>query len=626
MDACWKPHTVSDDMRLSIAEFGSWVSKKSDRYVYVAAKERRGFNLIYRYWSGKDNLVTATGLLSRYKMIADKYQATQQFPKILLLDDLAIYGRGLMKVWHQLRDLIFSYLQDTYHDWEHREPDQFYRDFQRSVDVCVFASGYKACLLAEGPLHFQVFSGEFSSPSKIHELSLQFSQFLATSEVANTSFSFSARYKVLSERMISPKIDLPAGWGRTVIEYEGEKGYIFFRAWGNEAIKRISTLRLFPGRSEFLAPQITSFPIMGNISRDGLEELCKRGAKMARLVGAEKIEALLLETGIHLQSARLQLICFICSAIDFFNFCQDFFTPAEYEMLTCELTCDIRKTACNFGGGEELFQELLSIIFIEKVRKILEKIFVPELEKHVKSFIRLSPNEIAGLDIQEEGSELAKHCMESVAQHAYEVGISDTEQAIKISNMPYLFEPLKYQQICKHTTAAFSDGVLDPKIILAEPTYDTSDTDVSVHISVLIASFVIAMDRGLFGPIENVKQDGEAYFLAKVGELSTFYYPKRFFRFIPAFSLVEKFFFRQSDSKRKAIVTFVHWLHRKLPDLLSENGWEQLSEYIEQTYRCEQTFQDWNFLQLVGSESDPQAAALEDEAKKFLLLDRLNQA
>ena len=137
------------------AQFSSQVCQAAREYKYVAARERRGFNLLYDLWTGESDLLTVSGLLACAGEIVEEYAQTGVFPRILMVDDLAIYGRGITKSVSQLRDVVYGGLEAAYPGRFSEE--RFVGDFKRSVDVRVLAASEKARLLASGAFSFRTF-------------------------------------------------------------------------------------------------------------------------------------------------------------------------------------------------------------------------------------------------------------------------------------------------------------------------------------------------------------------------------------------------------------------------------------------------------------------------------------
>lgn len=95
-------------------EFWSFVDhimQIAPEYDYVCARERRCFNLVARFLPDLD-MISTRALTLKYAEIAEFYRENRRFPRILILDDLMIHGRGIAKLLQQLEDMLVIKLLD----------------------------------------------------------------------------------------------------------------------------------------------------------------------------------------------------------------------------------------------------------------------------------------------------------------------------------------------------------------------------------------------------------------------------------------------------------------------------------------------------------------------------------
>lgn len=604
-------------------EFCSRISKKSFEFFLVAARERRGFNLLYRFWTGAENLVTTSGLLVRYQDLASEYFYTGHFPPILIVDDMAIYGRGISKILWQLKFLVFKTLNNTHPGFVTRA--QFDQSFKKNVEVQVYAASHKADIILREPLSVDTFTGELSSICEIHDLSLQFSQVLLNSDVANTSFSFSARCKSLSNFMVSSDIDLPLDWIRIRWLYEGEESFLFLKPWGSDVINGISTLRIFPARGNLALPQITCFPILGEFSENTMCHIFSTGALLARRFDYVCMEKIFSESAQELWSEKAQLVSFIVSILDFLGFCALVHSPSGCQFKIGDISCDIKKISCNFGGGDELLHEFTQFISDGKAQKAFRRALFPIVSNEIKPLLNISPTSLLKIDMTSLSSEFINQCNNEIAEYIYQIGFRDEVRASIMAARPYLFVPLRYQEDRAANSKYGRDGVISLEETIKMLIEDLSLEEETKHLCGRLVAFIVAMDHGLVGMKESVRDSANSglsvHLLTKAGELSTFYYPKMLSTFIPAFSMVENLFYLRAKSKQEAVTIFLRESNACM-NVLSAEEINKFQIYIAHIYKCGQTFSEWNFSNLTRV---PGEAALRirllSSAKKFLHID-----
>lgn len=588
------------------SRFCSLAAEKSGQYRFVAARERRGFNLIYRFWTGEKDLITTGGLLLRYREIAEEYAETGRFGPVLILDDLAVCGREISKVSAQLRSMVWEYLQETRPgavSW-----DRFDRDFQRGMNVYVYAAGRSCRLLAQGPFLFRTFYGNFSSMRTIHDLSLQLSFAMAESEVANTCCSFAARSEWLWKFMTSEKAAVTKGWSRVVMDHQNEAVYIWMRPRGEGAVRGMSTLRVFPRRSRHRMPQVASFPLMGDMDGGTMELLYGRCRSFAADRGLENVARLLGVEHPYLRQVRVQLLEFILSAADLFGFCRDSLGEGETPELWADLKCDVRKTACCLGGGQEIFRDLLELAFDNGLPGWAESELWPVISLRARPLAHVDPETLAGFDIRAARSFRSGDCgpgasgslSDVVGRFAYSLGEQNELRAAETAKAPYRFESLKYQ------TGDPRDGMAPLELAFARTLNGASSPQYFCGVA---AALVAAVDRGLMGPVELAGDGGDASFWLKAGEMSAFYWIIKNAYMLPALALVEEYYYLRSDSRRGAVEKF-----------LAETAMPRY-DFIGHVYECGQTFRDWNIPNLVRMDGrDKLKARLLRSAEVFLRL------
>lgn len=567
-------------------EFCHRAREAAGDYRYIAARERRCFNLMCGYWTGDWNLLTVSGLLANVGKVVEEYMRTGEFPRVLILDDLAVYGRSISKSVSQFRDAVLDRLRAE-HAGEFRE-EQFAGAFQRNVDVWVYAASEKARLLAAGVFTFRTFSGKFSSMRAIHDMSLLFSHVLTDSGIPNTSFSLSVRSEALWEKLLEEDQELPFGWSRVSLRCEGERAVVYLKANGYRSIESFKTLRFFPDREKSVS-QVTSFPLLGTLDGPAARDLCRKGVQLAREENLPETERLLKETHQYLQPLKVQLFVFLTSVLDFHDFCEDFLNREDREAVQNEMRCDLLKTVSNFGGGKALLGEFRRLVFDKALRERLRGLLNGCRRRGI--LWNDSPAVVGNLDIQMEDTKEGEECSEEVSRYIWQLGVQDEMNAAPVVGRPYWFEPLDYQE-----------GARSFHRILR----DLSDGLTARKLCGLTAALLAAMDRGLGGPLARVEEDSETEFRLKVGELSIFRPMKKHAASIPALARVEEFYYLRYRTRKEAVTAFLEKYGPRDEELL-------------EIYEYGQTFADWNFgnlTRLYGTRQE--TADRKAQAEEFL--------
>lgn len=585
-----KPYLRTYGLVAKLKDFFDEVDGISDQYAYISATERRCFNLANRLMSGfgRERLVSNCGLLLQHRELAHAYVTNGRFPKILVLDDLLIHGRGLGKF---LRKLEYALEIDLLSMTESLDMGDFRRQLIRSIDILVFARCWRPLLLEERYLDRLRAFLELSS-NEIHDLSFQLTDALTRFEVANTCFVYS--------RPMDPTAFLsqPKNWRRIVWTYEQEPMEIYVRFC---AEGRVSTIRSFPNRySDWEAPLFTSFTMLGNLSGASLEQCVEQVHDILIQSGMDcgHLCEILQDENKQVRSSKTQLIHFLCSVIDL----SDFFREKGQEF-SPTVKDDLKKVCRNFGLCDKIQPELQKIIDSGEVLCQIKETLYPMLDEVVEPLGFAAKQTTAKAQPQK-----VNQCIRDLF---YEIGMKSEELAVRYSEAVHLFLPDAYQSYDRKDSQASPDGILSIRDfnILADEYSDLDDPYSRV------AGFVAAMDCGIMGARVQSSICGEMeYALCKAGEMATAYGPERLAVALPAFDLLERYSRKIDMEPLDAILEFcsglteekmrtylndeyysrVADLRQSHPDLV-ENLSSLAKKYCKIMYDGGHQMRDWNF-------------------------------
>lgn len=637
------------DLLDDLPSFFATINNVSDQYMYISATERRCFNLVALYLPALNNMVSNSGLLLQYKELVDYYIAHNSFPSILIVDDIMIHGRGVAKFLCQLENLLIEEL--TYRNLMEQLDDynRFRRSFDNAVDIYVYAKNRGTLFLSDRYIQkIKCWKSLFSG--KLRDLSMQLSDKLSKWEIANTSFVCSVRSNTLTNFLLKQDIvDVPDSnndWVQLSWKYAGENMRIFIRLYGDNSVKRISTLRFFPKRGKtnekktarkVLPPQITSFSILGDIPEEMLKIICADVSVVLKNFGFTKLCDILVDDKKVLRHSQSQLICFIVSILDFWDFCSSKLDSEHYQQVKEELMGDLNKIACNFGRKNDIRPELNYIAASSALQAQLRNTIYPLLMKTANPLIRIRPSDYTYV---KESDCKQKAIIESIASLFYQIGAKAEMQAFMLNKTPNEFNANTYQEYSDDLGFFSEDGVITVRNL-----EDYWKANNSIYSN--LAAFIALMDRGIMSIryhfIDNPKNGSRCTMLAKSGELALFYLPQKISLFIPAFAIIEENCYGIGQTLKDSVlrflsqelIAFVSSNDTDLKDSFSQNEIKSLKERaqfelealdhlrsnLQTLYQCGHSCRGWNFENLTHQNNQILAKFqkfLEDRARNFV--------
>lgn len=558
------------------------IEMMSPGYHYVCARERRCFNLVSRFLPQHD-MISTRALTLQYKRMADYYQKYHRMPKILILDDIMIHGRSIAKHLRQLEETIALELLNRGcfgDDSSYRY--RLHRSFMDAVTIFVYARNNGQLFLEDGFLKnmkfvISLYSGE------LRDLSWQMAEKISRWEIANTSYVYSVRSKLLTDTLmkLEDKTLLPNRWVRQSWRYADEEMILYTRFHGEDKVNWIETVRFFPQRQcgvpdqeDYFSPQLTSFTIFGDLPpRDVSRILCS----VQGILGREEFPVL---CGLMDQSAvdqinrvllqcQVQLISFILSVVTLFNFCKDVI-PTEI-LPQILLRGDLHKIACNFGRRSEVLPELSRLVRTKNIRKALEAEIIPIIAERADALLNVpadaAPTEPEGKKFMNEVYLEYNRLMQSAI---YRVGMNSEKRAYELSRRPFDFNPADFQEYSNPNGLYGDDGIITLQNIGKIGIRNLHDK-FQKNVFRCLAAFIVLMDNSVVSVRMKSVTDNEGNVristLAKAGEMAAFYLPQRIALFVPAFARLEEKTFGDQKARKAAAIRFVDYIRRFVSDL-----------------------------------------------------------
>lgn len=549
-------------------EFSSFIDhikRIAPEYDYICARERRCFNLVARFLP-KVDMISSRALILKYSEFADYYRENRRFPRILILDDLMIHGRGIAKLLHQLENMLVVKLLDMgvlSRDDNYRYT--VYRSLADAVTIYVYAKTTGVVFLADG-YQERVHAVKKLYADEMRDLSLQLSSKMGQWDIANTSYVYSVRSAVITDCLREQK-DGRIGsskWMRRKWNYGGEEMILYVRLHGRKNVNRVDTIRFFPGRCSGdeswrePLPLLTSFSFFGDLQQSSLRRLFKDVACILQKAELYKLADILKEDqneeiNFILMQTQIQLISFILSIAMLLDFCWDVIPQDRYNDIMME--GDIWKISCNFGRREEIRPELMQLRK-KTLRNTLKQAILRVIDDEAEELIQV--NLLETLEKAEGDSKLGEVHMayvnNEVRRAIYHVGMNSERKAYEQRVRPYRFMPEEYQEYCG------KDGVISLRELAQKKQYSGENGNIISY----MASFVAMMDSCAVSvrtkAIRGKNGETRVCTLAKAGEMASFYLPEKVAMFVPVFAMLELNTFSSPSSRKRSLRQYLNKL------------------------------------------------------------------
>ena len=629
---------ISDYMLDELSPFFKEIDRLSEQYEYITAAERRAFNLAVWHVADSSKLVSNSGMLLQYIKLAECYSKRGRFPKILLIDDLMMHGRGMSKFLDQLETLIRNELgYDTWNDYDQMNCR---RRFAESVDIFVYAKN-KTPVLLDSRFTWQVHARMKMYLSKMRDLSLQISDFLLRNNIANTSFVPTFLSQDLSifleKRIVNGASDFNISkWFGIQWKYLDEDMFLFLSFHGRKYTNRISTIRFFPGRRKN-SQQVISFSILPDLPKLEFDELCKQVDNVLSSYELKYLSSILRKKEPILQQNKGQLLNYIISVIDYVDFqCAiKELQNNQGESDKDRFIVDVGKISSNFGLQADSKHELIDLISKTVLRQKLKDVFCSVLDRTdaESALLDFVPTDLQTV-FQPDDFRKYNHKIETII---YDCGAESEKKALDLLQHPYDFVPSEYQnfsivsQSCDCHDGSMSLHEMIEKIDLIE----SENGGIQSCVAQCLCAYVALMDNGILSTRLQFTEGKEQKLVTilKAGELSTFSVPREISVFIPAFAKVSYYGSRLGLTQKEAVNSFYSKYYtcvngtpigyedicKNLFSGICEEECcipspEEIKRMTDMIYSCGQSYSSWNYPNMTS-----QFGGKFDEFQKTLL-------
>lgn len=557
---------------------------------YKVLMPRRMLNLNYglmQEWNIEDDeqyytdeMMSSTAFLLAAKDIANQYIYTRCFPDMLICDDIMLHGRAVLRLLNSFKRIVLNHLEENNVDITESRLDI---DLYSAVKIYIFARNKDEGMLID-ERKYRLYSALVLPVDRLRELSSQISYFLQDCGTPNTSYVLSAK---LTWEQIQ-RLDI----GVNAFSYMQREQSVFFR---DRCSHVLETMRLhYSNNTPELGGFLTSLPIFEDISIELFDKTCKNIADFVEETSNyNRISEYLRQDDAELVNPKAQLLSFIYSAVSLADFCRQYLSLNNKELLKILLSGDFEKILSNFDKDAIFKYEILSL-FEDICGSTLTCLILwicleqaiassnEDLERVLSRYKKEKFRYINSLD-----RELRQRLYEKAEEIFYEVGMDAEYEAYDYVRNKRYFDVI-------------SDSV---DLITLDNYKKYMETDKQDQSTGCLFGL---MDIGLVAmnlkPL-NTGNNQVIQTVLKAGEMATYVLPKRFSVFMPAFSIVERYCGRRYMHSKNIIRSFIDFLsdhcyqqsEKEDPrDRYLLNSLKRLKESLLRIYDVGQSFEDWD--------------------------------
>jgi len=547
-----------------------------DHSEYKVIMARRAFNLNYIF-IGKyravfdqeyllDNIISNNALLLSAKRLAIHYAKWGFFPKILICDDIMMYGRTIMRLIDELYSGIVYYIRqlDIKEHYVLRKNDLF-----DAITIYVFTKNDESILVDN---RYRLITEEEMPITDIRHLSQQISDCIQNFGMANTSYVISSDLSNKEMHMVYFSYDrLDTVYS---FQYRGRNQIVYVRERRNS----IGTIRVqVPDDYSDYGNIITSLVILDSYNKDQLDAIGFRMADWFRRYVRNGRIAEILECRCPFSDCtRMQMISYILSVFNLAYYGRRVLDLNNNELYQLLIRSDYGKIAANFDFAYRIADELADLFQEVSFNRLTDRYIIELMSKGNKEIIQY-PTHI--LHSRKGIYELAENIF-------YEKGIDAEEEAFSYKIRREIYD----------TQSEPVDSIDLNGYLYSMEKYGKSNKGRDVGCALCL------MDSGLIS-MNIEKREYSCYPVLKAGELATSVFARRYSVFIPALAVVEKYFYRRGKYKMRVLDSFIDFLqghcYSRYSEVLNDDK-ELLKEFVQdkdmafEIYRTGQIFGDWN--------------------------------
>lgn len=578
-----------------LRKFFSHVWKSDYEYIVIFARRCYALHDVFMQTVLEDSdlsldeitekVISNNAFLLYASEFATRYKETGAFPRVLLVDDLLLYGRGMARHLFKFEKLIIDEMNTRY-GLSDGARHSLHHDLIKAVSIYVYAMNPEPVFI-EGLYCRDISAETHRPPQLLKELSQKFSNFIQRANEPNTSYRFSIR--IPSTAGLDPaKIE---NWYAVPWHYRGVSRIVYFPR--NTDYSKFIPAVYTHGLDSFNSNGsmwLTGFAVGGDISRFDFDIICnsiKSELKNASPNGFNWLCKLLDLKQNDLQAQRTQLVSFILSLVAVHEFYKDCNIKGLKKHQRINKS-SAKHIAANFGRQRDAWEDIEALCTNQILLDILQSKLFSQFNHVAEPIVGCATDQMATLNASQKDIKVINELTEDIIYYA---GTQSDVDAYEISCNRKIFNP----------NLRGSDVVLLSDV-LSEVSIHQKNKGIPVNIYNFIACQIALADSGLAAMnFEYDVTNEKIKCTLKAGELSTFVLPRRFHWFIPALSYVERQRFGLSCEANKLLKEFIEYLfasnvrpeteaERDALTMLKERG----ATFVDTLYQCGQRVRNWD--------------------------------
>lgn len=494
------------------------------------------------------------GLMCKAEELAACYASGQGFPRLLIVDELAIYGRELARLLEKMAGMLVNAYTELSGKKTSDEQSRLVRAFYSSVDIRIYGKNETPLLLPEELGCRMTFKEEMSA-TRWRSFIRSVSSLVAHTEgIRNKSYYplFCIQNECLKNFNGKPQS----------YPYHGNELNIYQDR--QDGIRFTFCERSIGSVHEFLA-----IPLWSGLPREQAKLLLKdtagilsKAGQGTEAVGFPHIVSILHSSLPGLLQVQFQMISFLMAVISFFDFAEKYGIDLSGE----NYYADFDRCAMNFGTLCEIEPEMR--VFAAPENTTLRQ----ELKNRLyQVFFNIYHDES---NDEEPPSDDMEYLLRSTESYFAEISAHDGRAIYAMREMGLTFDALTRDT-----------DIVPMKKYLSEKSIPGNEVNHIFSMLLLIEDGQISTNVQL--------NDGEVQLRLKAGECAKFIWPERLWQFLPALTALEIWSERSGFSPERKFREFGTYLEQQEPE--QYYGLSQLfGDFLRAQYDCGDKVQDWH--------------------------------
>lgn len=522
------------------------LEKQNDRVAYKNLKEIRSGTFLNQY-----------GLMCKASELAAYYNGSSpNFPHILIIDELAIYGREISRLLEKMANLLVDAYTAQFGSQTVDEQNLMVRSFYSAVDVHIYGKSEKRLLLPK-ELNDRVSFEEEMSATRWRSFIRNISSLVAHTEGIRNK-SYYPLFCIENERLENFK-----GKSRSYL-YHGSELSIY-----QQHLDGVSLT--FSERNTGSAREFLAVPFWNGLPREQAELLLKeiagilsQGRCDGETICFPHIVSILQSNLSGALQMQFQMVSFLIAVISFFDFAKMSGMNLSGEKA---YFVDIDRCAMNFGTLCEIEPEMKVFVAQEnaELRQKLKTVIYAAFHNKDKDCNKSKS--------EEHPSDESEQLLRSTETYFARISDRDGRAVFAMRKMGLTFDALTRDT-----------DVVTMKEYLSEESIPGNEEN-------RIFSMLLLIEDGQISTNVQLNND-EVQLRLKVGECAKFIWPERLRRFLPALATLEVWSERSGFLTARKFREFGTFLEQQDP--VQYYGLGQIFEdFLNSQYSCGDKVRDW---------------------------------